>query len=126
MSQILFPLSLIVFLIVPFLLAFKSNKMPDIDEINQDIPLAEEPVPNNFPKITVASLNCNSLNMATVNKQTKIRKFYGIVSLKTDISNSLETSFPLIHTARTIFTITLALVAEELVSLSKKPLIFLV
>ena len=85
MSQILFPLSFIVFLVVPFLLALKSNKMPEIDENNVDIPRADEPVPINFPKITVASLNCNSLNMATVNKQTKIRKFYGIVSLKTDI-----------------------------------------
>jgi len=85
MSQILFPLSLIVFLAVPFVLALKSNKMPEIDENNVDIPRADEPVPINFPKITVASLNCNSLNMATVNKQTKIRKFYGIVSLKTDI-----------------------------------------
>ncbi len=85
MSQILFPLSLFVFLAVPYYLALKSNKMPDIAEINQDIPLVEELVPLNFPKITVALLNCNSLNMATVNKQTKIRKFYGHVSLKTDI-----------------------------------------
>ena len=61
--------------------------MPDI------IPAPAEPVynmlddtvPINFPKITISILNCNSLNMASVNKQTRIRKFYGIVSLKTDI-----------------------------------------
>jgi hypothetical protein len=39
----------------------------------------------NFPAITVASLNCNSLNMSTVTKHTRIRKFYGIASLKTDV-----------------------------------------
>jgi hypothetical protein len=47
--------------------------------------LAHPPVPSNFPKISISAVNCNSLNMASVNKQTKIRKFYGIVSLKTDI-----------------------------------------
>ncbi len=45
----------------------------------------DNPVPENLPKISTAILNCNSLNMACTNKQTRIRKFYGIVSLKTDI-----------------------------------------
>jgi exonuclease III len=42
-------------------------------------------LPIEFPKITITTINCNSLNMASVNKQTRIRKIYGITSLKTDI-----------------------------------------
>jgi hypothetical protein len=38
-----------------------------------------------FPKITISSVNCNSLNMATTTKHVRMRKFYGICSLKTDI-----------------------------------------
>ncbi len=38
-----------------------------------------------FPNITVSSINCNSLNMLSVTKHSRIRKFYGIVDLKTDI-----------------------------------------
>ncbi len=57
------------------------NPAPAEPNINmQDIT-----VPENFPKKTISILNCNSLNMACTNKQTRIRKFYGTVSLKTDI-----------------------------------------
>jgi hypothetical protein len=52
--------------------------------INPD-PVIEPFEPMQFPQITVATLNCNSLNMSSVTKHTLIRKFYGIVSLKTDI-----------------------------------------
>jgi hypothetical protein len=38
-----------------------------------------------FPYFNVSSINCNSLNMATVSKNFRMRKFYGILSLKTDI-----------------------------------------
>jgi hypothetical protein len=44
---------------------------------NDDIP--------EFPQFNIACINCNSLNMATVSKNIRMRKFYGIVSLKTDI-----------------------------------------
>ena len=67
-------------------LAHKPFTMPDPAEfVEPDNNLIELPVPSNFPKISVSSLNCNSLNMAAVNKQTRIRKFYGIVSLKSDV-----------------------------------------
>jgi exonuclease III len=42
-------------------------------------------LPIDFPKISIATINCNSLNMASVNKQTRIRKIYSITSLKTDV-----------------------------------------
>ncbi len=38
-----------------------------------------------FPNISISAINCNSLNMSTVTKHMRIRKFYGIASLKTDI-----------------------------------------
>jgi hypothetical protein len=38
-----------------------------------------------FPYFSISSINCNSLNMATVSKNVRMRKFYGILSLKTDI-----------------------------------------
>jgi hypothetical protein len=44
---------------------------------NDDIP--------EFPQFNIACINCNSLNMATVSKNIRMRKFYGIVSLKTEI-----------------------------------------
>jgi hypothetical protein len=58
-------------------------KMPDQAEPVMCVQI--DPVPINFPKISLSILNCNSLNMASANKQTRIRKFYGIVNLKTDI-----------------------------------------
>ncbi len=42
-------------------------------------------IPAEFPFISISSVNCNSLNMSTVTKHTRIRKFYGIASLKTDV-----------------------------------------
>ena len=57
--------------------------MPDPVEDND---LIELPIVyNDFPRISISAVNCNSLNMSTVTKHTRIRKFYGIASLKTDI-----------------------------------------
>jgi hypothetical protein len=82
----LFSISLISLLIFSCAHLFNIS-MPD------PIPVPAKPVynmldntvPQNFPKISISILNCNSLNMASVNKQTRIRKFYGIVSLKSDV-----------------------------------------
>jgi exonuclease III len=38
-----------------------------------------------MPDVTISAINCNSFNMGTVTKHARLRKFYGIVSLKTDI-----------------------------------------
>jgi exonuclease III len=38
-----------------------------------------------FPLISIAALNVNTLNMGTVTKHVRLRKFYGICSLKTDV-----------------------------------------
>jgi hypothetical protein len=38
-----------------------------------------------FPKVSVSSINCNSLNMSSETKHTRLHKFYGICSLKTDL-----------------------------------------
>jgi len=38
-----------------------------------------------MPDVTISSINCNSFNMGTVTKHARLRKFYGIVSLKMDI-----------------------------------------
>jgi hypothetical protein len=61
--------------------------MPDQNSAQAEplICVQENPVLNNFPNISISILNCNSLNMASANKQTRICKFYGIVSLKSDI-----------------------------------------
>jgi exonuclease III len=45
----------------------------------------EEPVPDNFPQFSISAINCNTLNMSSLCRQTKLRKLYGILSLKTDI-----------------------------------------
>ncbi len=62
-------------------LTYNKLSMPNPDPDQVFAPF----VPMNFPAITVASLNCNSLNMSTVTKHSRLRKFYGIASLKTDI-----------------------------------------
>ena len=62
-------------------LTYNKLSMPNPDPDPDFVPF----VPMNFPAITVASLNCNSLNMSTVTKHSRLRKFYGIASLKTDI-----------------------------------------
>jgi hypothetical protein len=38
-----------------------------------------------MPDVTISAINCNSFNMGTVTKHARLRKFYGIVSLKTEI-----------------------------------------
>jgi exonuclease III len=55
------------------------------DNIDVNDILVHPYVPVNFPNITVSSINCNSLNMSSATKHVRIRKFYGIVSLNTDI-----------------------------------------
>jgi len=40
---------------------------------------------NLIPELSFAAINCNSFNMGTVTKHARLRKFYGIASLKTDI-----------------------------------------
>jgi exonuclease III len=41
--------------------------------------------PHNMPKLTYASINCNSLNMSSIGNQNHLLKVYGVTSLKTDI-----------------------------------------
>ncbi len=41
--------------------------------------------PDTFPAVTVASVNCNSLNMSSVGSFNHKLKLYGITSLKSDI-----------------------------------------
>jgi hypothetical protein len=38
-----------------------------------------------FPKLTIASINCNSLNMSSIGNLNHLLKIYGITSLKSDI-----------------------------------------
>jgi exonuclease III len=57
--------------------------LPDLNNLEAEV--NEIIIPKKFPHITIATINCNSLNMATVAKHVRLRKFYGIVSLKTDI-----------------------------------------
>ena len=77
-------LSIVIFkLILICSVSIIQYTMPDQAEPEMCVQM--DPVPTNFPKISVSILNCNSLNMASANKQTRIRKFYGIVKLKTDI-----------------------------------------
>jgi hypothetical protein len=40
---------------------------------------------NQFPKITISTINCNSLNMSSIGNLNHLLKIYGITSLKTDI-----------------------------------------
>jgi len=62
-----------------FLLTVSKMNNLIIDELPIDIESIK------MPEITLSTLNCNTLNMATVTKHTRLRKFYGIASLKTDI-----------------------------------------
>jgi exonuclease III len=56
--------------------------MPDPVEIEPaDLPV----VILDFPRISISAINCNSLNMSNVTKHSRIRKFYGIASLKSDV-----------------------------------------
>ena len=57
-----------------------NNQVQDVElEIVENDDITE------FPQFSIACINCNSLNMATVAKNIRMRKFYGIVSLKTDV-----------------------------------------
>jgi hypothetical protein len=57
-----------------------NNQVQDVEaEILENDDIME------FPQFNIACINCNYLNMATVAKNIRMRKFYGIVSLKTDI-----------------------------------------
>jgi hypothetical protein len=86
-EKIIFPL---IFTVTVLLYFFQC---PNLDSTNMI-----EPVPDDdfnmlpaeitfaeFPSICVSSINCNSLNMSTVTKHVRLRKFYGICSLKSDI-----------------------------------------
>ena len=47
--------------------------------------LNNEPFNENFPELSVSSVNCNSLNMSTSSKHNQIKKIYGITKLKSDV-----------------------------------------
>jgi exonuclease III len=74
----LFPSALLIFSTLCLNLKMAAEVQAEADH-NLDF------LPIEFPKITITTINCNSLNMASVNKQTRICKIYGITSLKTDI-----------------------------------------
>ena len=40
---------------------------------------------SNFPELSIASVNCNSLNMSVTSKINQTKKIYGITKLKTDL-----------------------------------------
>ncbi len=74
---------LISFILGIYPLAMYNNQFQEVEaefQENDDIPELPD-----FPQFNIACINCNSLNMATVSKNIRMRKFYGIVSLKTDI-----------------------------------------
>jgi hypothetical protein len=80
MKKIILFLSLCLLSSIPLAGPNSKNIMAEPD-INL-LPAAFNNV--NFPWITISAINCNSLNMATVTKHVRLRKFYGICSLKTD------------------------------------------
>ena len=45
----------------------------------------KNPAVLSFPAISVASINCNSLNVSTITSYHQTLKIHGIVQLKTDI-----------------------------------------
>ncbi len=59
-------------------------KMENI-QINLPLNAVNLNVEKLIPEISVSAINCNSLNMGMVTKHTRLLKFYGIVSLKTDV-----------------------------------------
>ena len=40
---------------------------------------------DNFPVLSITSINCNSLNMSVTSKNNQTKKIYGITKLKSDI-----------------------------------------
>ncbi len=83
-----------------------------------------------FPKISISSINCNSLNMSSIGNTNHLLKIYGIVSLQSDIillsdvrlcnamgiSNSAELTVPLgrIRIVHMICSYNLLAINEEL------------
>jgi len=56
-----------------------------LDDDRADGVVGDDDIVCPFPKISISSVNCNSLNMSSVTKTLHLRKIYGIVKLKTDI-----------------------------------------
>jgi exonuclease III len=73
-------------LFVTFVLALVL-KPTYLMDVQVDLPILAENlnVCKLVPEVSISAVNCNSLNMGTVTRHTRVRKFYGIVSLKTDI-----------------------------------------
>jgi exonuclease III len=78
---------LCVLVSVPVTLLCDSKTLITVNELVQNDLNLLQPEINvpSFPNISITSVNCNSLNMATTTKHVRMRKFYGICSLKTDI-----------------------------------------
>ena len=83
--------NIFIFSLFVFFVSFDLVSLPKslciMDNIQIDLPLnaVNLNVDKLVPEISVSAVNCNSLNMGTVTKHTRLRKFYGIVSLKTDV-----------------------------------------
>jgi hypothetical protein len=73
-------------LLVSFVLLLVLKPTYTMD-VQVDIPILAENlnVRKLVPEVSISAVNCNSLNMGTVTRHMRVRKFYGIVSLKTDI-----------------------------------------
>jgi hypothetical protein len=73
---------LCVLVSVPAALLSDSNYLVTMNEpVQNDLNLLQPEI----NVISISSVTCNSLNMATATKHVRMRKFYGICSLKTDI-----------------------------------------
>ncbi len=75
----LFRFSCISLIVIYFITKF-NNQVQDVEA-----EIVENDNITDFPQFSIACINCNSLNMATVVKNIRMPKFYGIVSLKTDL-----------------------------------------
>ena len=80
--RIIIPFSLFYCILVRLVWPCFIMGEPDINEIEH---LQVINRPDYFPPITISAVNCNSLNMSTVTKHVRLRKFYGICSLKTEV-----------------------------------------
>ena len=83
--------NIFIFSLFVFFVSFDLVSLPKslciMDNIQIDLPLNAVNLNVNklVPEISVSAVNCNSLNMGTVTKHTRLRKFYGIFSLKKDV-----------------------------------------
>ena len=85
-EKIIFPLISIVSVLLYFFQCLNLDSTNMIEPVPDDLNLLPaEIIFADFPSISVSSINCNSLNMSTVTKHVRLRKFYGICSLKSDI-----------------------------------------